>query len=114
MRIFERAYFKAPMAAKLYDAENEQVALLKDISIDGVCFVLPQETIVDLTTDLYLKLEIDLPERRTIDMKLFLVKTKHPNYHAMWNPCNEHHGMHLTQWMKRLLGDEDRFYAAKE
>lgn len=114
MRVFERHYFHPPVPATIDDQFASQQVLINDISIDGVRFTFKDPVKINLNGELQLTFDIETPERRTITMRLLLVGLEPPIYRCMWNPCNEHHGIALTQWVKRLLGDEDRFYTRSD
>ena len=109
-RAFNRYHFALPKEATLITSQQAETVFLKDISIDGVCFMLNSG--LPLTPDEPLELQIEacLPESCMVEMKLTLVSIEHPIYRAMWNPTNEKQGVTLLKWLKRLMGQESQFY----
>lgn len=109
-RYFKRYYFSSPRPAKLCKDIFEQDILIHDLSLDGVCFSLKNTANFKLDHNVTIKLITDLPNKSLIEMKLSLVDAKFPIYRGMWNPVNEIHGVALTQWLKRIFGNEEQLY----
>ena len=109
-RVFKRYYFTVPKPAKINKDIFEQNILIHDLSLDGVCFTLEQHPAFKLSENMIINIESSLPDKAIIAMKIDLLNAKFPIYRGIWNPINQLHGIALTQWLKRIFGNENELY----